>query len=282
MPELPEVETIKRRLKPLIIGKKFSQIQVLKNRSFRGNPQQILNQEILDLQRKAKILHFKFANGSNLLVHLKMTGQLIFVSDQLRVGGGHPSADWVNALPAKHTRVILSLAEQETLFFNDMRIFGWLWLLDDAQVAQEFQKYGPDVIDPLVTPVYLREKFSHKHLPIKQAIMDNAIMAGVGNIYASEALFLAGIHPQRPAQSLSLTEIEKLHHYLVAVIEASIQAGGTTFDGKYVDVAGFAGGFQHQLKVYGKEGEKCEICGQPIQKVKLGGRSSFYCEKCQR
>lgn len=282
MPELPEVETIKRRLKPLVLGKQFQQIQVLKDKSFRGNPDQILKQKIIDLQRRAKVLRFKFANGSNLLVHLKMTGQLIFVSDQLRVGGGHPSADWVNDLPAKHTRVILNFADNETLFFNDMRIFGWLWLMDDEQAEQELKKYGPDVIDPLVTPFYLHDKFSRKQMPIKQAIMDNSIMAGVGNIYASEALFLAKIHPQRPAKSLTLAELETLHHYLLAVIEASIAVGGTTFDGKYVDVSGFAGGFQHQLKVYGKVDEKCEICGEKIKKVKLGGRSSFYCEKCQR
>lgn len=282
MPELPEVETIALRLAPLIVGKSFSQIEVLRSKSFAGQINDLLNRPVLAVQRRAKILRLQFSQEKNLLVHLKMTGQLIYVGKEGRFGGGHPTADWVADLPSKHTRIIFTFNDQSKLFFNDMRVFGWCRLMTDQQLLSEYAKYGPDIIDSQVTASYLQKKFSNRSLPIKLAIMNNQIMAGVGNIYANEALFLAKIDPRRLAKSLSLTEINTLLKCLQAVIKKSIDLGGTTFDGVYVDVAGFAGGFQKELLVYGREDESCVNCEGKIRRIKQGGRSTFFCEKCQR
>jgi len=290
MPELPEVETIKNRLVNLVVGKPIVNIQVLRDKSFRGDPDKLIGLQFIKVTRRAKIINFHLAQNidqsknfglSNLLIHLKMTGQLIYVDENTKVGGGHPTADWVNDLPSKHTRVIIQFVDKSNLFFNDMRVFGWVWLMDKDLVEQEFSKYGPDINDPSLGLAYLIASLKNRRIPIKQAIMDNKVIAGVGNIYASEALFVAGVHPQRPANSLREEEMSKLFIAMQKVIDRSIKLGGTTFDGKYVGVDGFAGGFQNELQVYGQNNKQCPNCGSLIKRIKLGGRGTFFCERCQ-
>jgi len=282
MPELPEVETIKRRLNSLLTNKAIHSIKVLRDKSFQGDLNLVEQCSIVAVKRRAKILQFDLNNDHHLIIHLKMTGQLIFVDEKQKVGGGHPTADWVTQLPGKHTRVIFTFQDDSKLFFNDMRVFGWIRLLKPLELAQEYAKYGPDIVDPAITGDYLLEQFARRSIPIKQAIMDNKILAGVGNIYASEALYLAGIHPQRPAKSLTEEEIAKLFKAMKQVINRGIELGGTTFDGKYVNVDGLAGGYQNEMKVYGMEGAKCVNCEGTVKRVKLGGRSTFFCENCQK
>lgn len=281
MPELPEVETVRSRLEQVIVGKTIQQVQVLRDKSFDGSPHQVEKSKIEDVSRKGKLLRIRLDNDLNLLVHLKMTGQLIYISDQLKVGGGHPTADWTRDLPGKHTRVIIDFADNGQLFFNDMRVFGWIRVLTDEQVLDEFSKYGPDVIDQAFTAEYLHERFKNRTIAVKQAIMINQIVGGVGNIYASEALFVAGIDPRRPARSLNLKELNKLTAAVKQVIQEGIKAGGTTFDGQYVDVDGLAGAYQEQLRVYGREGDPCIDCSAVIHKIKLGQRGTYFCPDCQ-
>jgi len=285
MPELPEVESIRRKLNLVLLNRQIQQIEVLRDKSFLSFSSlaiEISNQTVLEVRRRAKILQIVLSGKRDLLIHLKMTGQLIFVDTSgQRVGGGHPTADWVNDLPTKHTRVIFTFADGSRLFFNDMRVFGWIRSPLKQDVDKEFVNYGPDVNDPNLTVDYLLTQAQRRFIPIKQFIMDNKVLSGVGNIYASEALFAVGINPQRPAREISAKEMTKLLQAMQVIIERSIQLGGTTFDGKYVGVDGFAGGFQNELKVYGRSGKPCLKCGTEIQKIKQAGRGTFFCPTCQ-
>ena len=285
MPELPEVETIAKRLKTVVCGKTISEVSVFKQKSFYGDSQSLLGVPILDVSRKAKLIRFHLPNAQNLLIHLKMTGQLIYIdATGSRLGGGHPTADWVSQLPSNHTRVsfkLLSLDKtQHSLYFNDMRIFGWIRLLSDSQILAEYRKYAPDINTDTITLEYFAQKLQKTTRPIKQVIMDNAVISGVGNIYACDGLNLAFIHPQRPANSLSDAETSKLLQALKEVIDLGIELGGATID-NYRTVDGFAGKYQEKVRVYSREGENCCNCGGIIQKIKLGGRGTYFCQNCQ-
>ena len=291
MPELPEVESLRKNLSQVLLQKRIADIKLLRPKSFpefSEKKQILIGQEFIEIKRRAKILDLVLRNSQHLLIHLKMTGQLIFVDKNgQRFGGGHPTADWINDLPSQHTRVIFDLLDNENrisqLFFNDMRVFGWLKVIAASQLDQEFASYGPDVNDQQLTVKYLLAKAKNRQTSIKQFIMDNQVLAGVGNIYANEALFRAKISPLRRANSLSKIEMTRLLLEMRQIIEAAIILGGTTFDGRYVGINGLAGSFQDQLAVYGHENEVCPDCGHDfkIKRVKLGGRSSFYCEHCQ-
>lgn len=282
MPELPEVETIVRRLAEVLPGKTIRKIEVLKEKSFRGEPKLLVGKKITKVGRRAKIIWLQITGKHDLIIHLKMTGQLILVDGKKKVGGGHPTTDWVRDLPSKHTRVVFHFTDASTLYFNDMRIFGWLKMVDDALLKEEFQKYGPDANLSSVSPAYLQNAFTHRRLPIKLALMDNTVLAGVGNIYANEALFIAKVHPQRPANTLTDIEWKKVYQAVKKVIRDGIRLGGTTFDGKYVDIRGLAGKYQKKLLVYGQKDKPCPTCKTPIEKIQLGGRGTFFCPNCQR
>ena len=286
MPELPEVESIRRKLNTILVNRQIQHIEVLREKSFLAFPtfgQEILNQTIVEVKRRAKILQIVLNGERDLLIHLKMTGQLIFVDvDGKRAGGGHPTADWVNDLPAKHTRVIFEFTDTSKLFFNDMRVFGWIRSPLKNEVGKEFVNYGPDINDPNLTVDYLLNAAKKRQVPIKQFIMDNKVICGVGNIYASESLFAVGINPTKPAKEVSKKEMSKLLKAMQKIIERSTELGGTTFDGKYVGVDGFAGGFQNELKVYGRDGEPCQKCGAKIQRIRQAGRGTFFCPLCQQ
>jgi formamidopyrimidine-DNA glycosylase len=281
MPELPEVETVVRRLNEVLPGNVFEEVNVLRDKSFQGNTKDVVGSTINSVSRRAKIISINLDNGLSILVHLKMTGQLIYLSEDGKVGGGHPTSDWIQSLPSNHTRIKTSLTNGK-LFFNDMRVFGWWKVVDDDLRKKEFAKYGPDVNTDDFSLDYFVSKLPRRSVSIKQLVMDNKVVSGVGNIYASEALFLAGIHPQRKASKLTAEETEKLFYLLKEVIDEGIKLGGTTFDGKYVDIYGFSGSYQDKLRVYGQEGKDCLVCGKPIKKIKLGGRGSYYCEECQK
>jgi len=286
MPELPEVESIRRKLTSILANRQIQKIKVLREKSFLTFPtlsQEILNQTVLEVRRRAKILQIVLSGNRDLLIHLKMTGQLIFVDvDGQRAGGGHPTADWVNALPAKHTRVIFEFTDMSKLFFNDMRVFGWIRSPLKIDVNKEFINYGPDINDPNLTVTYLLNAAKKRQIPIKQFIMDNKVVCGVGNIYASESLFAVGINPTKSAKEVTKKEMAYLFKTMQEIIERSTHLGGTTFDGKYVGIDGFAGGFQNELKVYGRDEKPCQKCGAKIIRIKQGGRGTFYCPICQQ
>jgi formamidopyrimidine-DNA glycosylase len=286
MPELPEVETIVQRLNSIVGGSIIDEVIIHRDKNFQGDILLLDKMLIKKITRRAKLIRFHLKDGLNLLAHLKMTGQFIFVDGadkNIRIGGGHPTADWVQELPSKHTRVEFSLIKengQAKLFFNDMRTFGWIRLLTDQEVDQEYQKYGPDIHSNQANLAYFYQKLQKTGRKIKQVIMDNSVIAGVGNIYACDGLNLAGIHPERPANSLSEKEVKKLLSSLKKVINLGIKLGGATID-NYKNVDGFSGSYQNEVMVYGLEGEACKNCPGIIQKSKIGGRGTYFCPRCQ-
>lgn len=283
MPELPEVETIVKRLDAVLKNKIVAGIQVHRDKSFDGDINLVKGQPITGVTRRAKLIRFHFPNGINILAHLKMTGQFIFVDDNKRVGGGHPTADWVEELPSRHTRVSIGLLNEgveEDLFFNDMRVFGWLRVLTDEQIEAEYDKYGPDINTDEANLEYFKNKLSRTGRKIKQVVMDNNVISGVGNIYACDGLNLAKIAPTRPGNSITDEEAEVLLDALKYVINKGIELGGATIE-NYKNVDGFSGGYQNVVLTYGREGEDCKNCTGIIQKEKIGGRGTYFCPVCQ-
>lgn len=282
MPELPEVETISRQLNEAIRGRTILSVEVLNERSFWGDAKKLCGWEIRSVSRKSKIIQMQFVHQEEVvLVHLKMTGQLIFVDGDKRIVGGHPTPDWVSKLPSRHTRVIWNFKDGTKLFFNDMRIFGWMKLVSRREYEMELLGKVPDVIDADFTTEYLISILKKSTKLVKQVLLDQDKIGGIGNIYVNDALYLAGIRPDRKANSLTLEEAKKVHKAAVKVIRDGIKYGGASAS-NYVQVTGLGGTYQDHFLVYKKEGQKCSRCGGTIKKIKLGGRGTFYCPNCQR
>lgn len=281
MPELPEVETIVRKLQAVLPGKTVSKLEILHPKTFMGNPELIVGKKITQVSRRAKIIRIHFTHKLNLIIHLKMTGQVIYVDGSKRIGGGHPTPDWVNALPSKHTRAVFQFKTGEKLFFNDQRLFGWIKVVSDEEVAGVFKDLAPDVNTPDFTAEYLALKLKNRSQNIKKLLMDTSIVSGIGNIYVCDALNVAQVNPFKSAKTLTPKEIEKIVAATKQVVEEGIAMGGTTFDGMYVDIEGLAGEYQSQVRVYGREGKHCLNCQGVIVKSQLGGRGTYYCSVCQ-
>jgi formamidopyrimidine-DNA glycosylase len=281
MPELPEVETVVRQLRTVLVGKTIQKIEVRKEKSWTGDPCEVIGFPILDISRRAKMIRIHFPNEINIIIHLKMSGQLIYDDGKRRLGGGHPTADWIQKLPSSHTRIILTFNDETNLYFNDQRIFGWVRVATDDEVKAAVAGLAPDIIDDSITAEYLYSRSRNRRIPIKQFIMDNQIVSGVGNIYACDALNLAKISPLRPTSSLSKKDTEKLVDAMKKVVNLGIELGGATTDGKYVHLSGMGGRYQEVIRVYDKKGEACPNCGQKIIKIKLAGRGTYYCPNCQ-
>ncbi|MBQ6437812.1 hypothetical protein IJJ12_00325 [bacterium] len=260
MPELPEVETVVRSLRGLVQGQTITKVTILHPKSFPDvqRKNDILNKKIVKIARRAKLIIFDLDNDLHLLVHLKMTGQLLYKNKQALAGGGHPTSDILAQLPGKHTRVMFDLDSGGQLFFNDQRIFGWVRVVNETQLADILAAYGPDANDWHGVDAFYQQ-LQRRSMPIKQVLLDNKVVAGIGNIYAAEICFAAG-----------------------AILSAAIANGGTTFDGRYVDAYGNGGNFEKFLQVYGREGEACRRCGGTLSMVKLGGRSTVFCPVCQK
>ena len=285
MPELPEVETIASRLHAVLPGLVIREVVIHHQKTLRGDTHHILNAMITAVSRRAKVLQIQLNNTHSILIHLKMTGQLIFVGNTgTRVGGGHPTADWVQELPSKHTRVTFALenlaGEQNSLHFNDMRLFGWIKVATPQDVLAEFAQYGPDIHTDSASLTYFSQKLRATSRSIKQVILDGAIVAGVGNIYACDGLSLAKIHPLRPANSLTSEEVAILLESLKAVIMLGIELGGATIK-NYRDIDGFAGKYQDHVLTYGRAGMPCKHCGALIEKFTVAGRGTYFCPRCQ-
>ncbi len=271
MPELPEVETIRRGLEPLVCGRRIVKVlcRVEKLR-LPLDPQldrQLTGQQIQGISRRAKYLLFHLDKGC-LLLHLGMSGVLRLVDSQIP--------------PAKHDHVDISLDDGQLLRYSDSRRFGLLlYLQDDPFSHRLLQHLGPEPFGEDLPGDYLFGCSRKRQLAIKNFIMDQKILVGVGNIYASEALFAAGIDPRRAAGSLKRQEAIKLLQSIQAILNAAISAGGTTLkDFRQSD--GKPGYFKQQLQVYGRKGEGCLQCEGEIQQLVLGQRATFYCAGCQR
>jgi len=281
MPELPEVEIIRRGLAKRIIGDSITAIDIKVPKMFRGDPKAILHTPIIDVRRIAKVMIIDFANGQSLLIHFKMTGQLIYVKAGDVAIGGHPEKVYEQPLPHKHTHIIYHLKDTATLYYNDLRKFGWHWVVSTTKAAEmlgaEFA--GVDVISPGFTLTFL-ENFlqSRPNRPIKEAIMEQRFIAGLGNIYAAEALWQAKVRPDRKVKSLKDNEIAALYKGIKHVIDLSLKYGGSSFN-SYVDAAGKQGAFLKYAEVYKRSKDSL---GHQIERIKQGGRTTHFCPVCQK
>jgi formamidopyrimidine-DNA glycosylase len=236
------------------------------------------------VRRRAKVLIIELSGGWALIIHLKMTGQLVFVGKGQRFGAGHPGKELVGELPAKSTRVILDFTDGSKLFFNDQRKFGWMRLLPAIEIPQIdfFKKVGPEPLDADFTvDLFIERLMRRKNSNIKAVLLDQTVIAGVGNIYADESLWSAKIHPATLVSKVPKAKLVLLYNSLRDVLNLSIQKGGST-DKNYVDAQGKKGSYLSFANVFRKQGEPCPRCGTPIEKIRVAGRGTHICPRCQK
>ena len=290
MPELPEVETIRRGLSKFILRQKIQKIDILCDKSFLGKP---ITGIVTALRRFGKALVIDLNNGNSLMIHLRMTGQLIYDSKDhnlasagpnsvgQRYAAGHPSENFVSTLPNKQTRVIITL-DNGTLYFNDQRKFGFIKTLKTTEVENDsfIQKLAPEPWT--MSPESFYEKLQkHKNSCIKAAILDQTIICGLGNIYADEALFTSCIHPARKSGSITKAEAKLLLESARKVMDRSIASGGSTM-ATYVKADGTRGDYLEKFaQVFRREGQACPRCGNQIVKIRVTGRGTHICPHCQ-
>jgi formamidopyrimidine-DNA glycosylase len=284
MPELPEVETIKLGLSQKIIGLTLTDVEILNAKTFLGDPEDLVDTKVTNVWRRAKVLGIDLSNNYTILFHLKMTGQVIYIEQDSRVMGGHPTKDMTGDLPNKSTRAIFTFSNGSNLYFNDQRKFGWIKLIESSKIHDQvfLSSLGPEPLEKDFTWEILQERLMRrKNQPIKVALLDQTVLAGVGNIYACESCFDAQIDPGRIVSSLTEEEFIRLHQGVVDSLKAGIHHGGSS-KSHYVNATGEKGSYLDFAYVYDREGDICKKCGTMIQKIKLGGRGTYFCPKCQR
>lgn len=288
MPELPEVETVRRGLHELIIGRVVKKVVHDTPKSFPNAPADaeafLIGATITDVRRRAKVLLIDLSTEYTLVIHLKMTGQLVFRAADVAFGAGHPNDSLIGELPDRSTRVTFTFGDGSYLYFNDQRKFGWVRLLPTLEVPNiDFmQKVGPEPLEHDFTPAQFRERFKRKvKSPIKAALLDQTVIAGVGNIYADESLWGAKIHPLRKVATITDEEFDKLYHELRDVMNLAIEKGGST-DRNYVNAEGKRGSYIDFARVFRREGKPCPRCGTIIVKFKAAGRGTHICPNCQK
>lgn len=287
MPELPEVETVKRGLSRLIIGRKFKSVMDDNPKSFPNSTgdikQFLVGAKVTGVRRRAKVLLVDLSSGYSLMAHLKMTGQIVFVDSDSRFGAGHPNGSLVGTLPDKSTRVTFEFEDGAHLYFNDQRKFGWVKLLPTIEIPNiDFmKKVGPEPLEDDFTPKQFADRFARRpRTSIKAALLDQTVIAGVGNIYADEALWGAKIHPGRLVSSLTPAEFKKLYTEVRAVMNLAIEKGGST-NRNYVNAEGKKGSYMDFARVFRREGLECPRCGTQIIKLRVAGRGTHFCPYCQ-
>ena len=304
MPELPEVETIRRELEKQIIGHTIKRVEVLAEKTIHGPvaafKKQLVGNQFTALDRRGKLLLFTFKkDGYKLLIHLKMTGQLVYQHGKELTFGGHNISESDLKVPNKFTRVAIHFSDKGTLYFNDMRRFGFLKLVKDGEVEALVNKsYGLDALDPKFSKQYLTEALKRRgKTSIKAALLDQKHLAGIGNIYADEVCFATGILPSRKVSTLSSAKIGEIYTAIKRVLNLAIKHGGTTFTSKvlaghYIRSDGGMGNFTERLKVFDRTGQQCLRClatRDPtkrdkiglIQKTRVAGRGTHFCPVCQ-
>jgi formamidopyrimidine-DNA glycosylase len=286
MPELPEVETIVRDLKIKILNLKIKKVEVLLPRIVKNQVASFKNiltaNSFKSIGRFGKLIVFELEKGDKkLLVHLKMTGQLIFSDGKKVIAGGHDDGTDPNQLPNKYTRAIFEFEDKSKLFFNDLRTFGYLKLASENEVQLARDKIGPDALESNLNFQDFKNILKNRRTSIKAVLLNQEILAGIGNIYADEILFQAGVRPSRKANGLKIKEIEAIYTSIKPILKKAINYRGTTFN-SFVDANGNQGKFVDRLKVYGREGKKCQICQGDIKKIKVAQRGTHYCASCQK
>lgn len=290
MPELPEVETVKIGLQRLLPGRRVMAVDFDWPKGFPNAPEDVeaflVGAEIVQVARRAKVLLIELSTKYSLVIHLKMTGQLVFrgQDDRERFGAGHPNASLVGELPDRSTRVTLTFTDGSRLFFNDQRKFGWMRLMPTAEVPNIdfFKKVGPEPLSAGFSWQVLRDRLQRrKNTNIKAALLDQTVVAGVGNIYADESLWGAKVHPTTPVRQLTDQNFQGIYRALVDVLNLSISKGGST-DQHYVDAEGKPGKYLTFANVFRREGLLCPRCGTVIEKSKVAGRGTHVCPQCQQ
>lgn len=281
MPELPEVEIVRRGLNKFILNKKIVRIISKCQKSFIGDKSKVEGQRVTNIDRRGKAILINLSNNYTLMIHLRMTGQLVWRGEE-NFAAGHPTDDFVGKLPSKQTRVILKF-EDGTLYFNDQRKFGFIKVLLKTEVENDkfIAKLAKEPWQ--MTPEEFYQMLQrHPKAPVKAVILDQSNIAGLGNIYADEALFGAKIHPGRRTGTLTKTEARKLLQCTCDVMDKSIASGGSTM-ATYVRADGTRGDYLRQFaQVFRREGEKCHRCGAEIIKIRCAGRGTHLCPKCQK
>jgi len=265
MPELPEVETIKNELLPHVIGHNITGVtlfdeKIVRQPSVEEFRSRLIGQKITGIGRRGKYLIFGLTSGEALIIHLKMSGSLLLKP------------------PERFTRAIFHLDGGPELFFRDPRKFGAMWLVGDKNTI--ISKLGPEPLEAEFTPQLLAQRLSQRTAPIKALLCDQGFVAGIGNMYADEALFLARIHPLRSGKSLSQSEIERLHHAIQQVLRSAINNKGASVD-TYLRPNGQIGTAHFQFQVAHRGGEPCPVCGTPLERIPVRNRGSYFCPKCQ-
>ena len=286
MPELPEVETIKRGLTRKILNKKIIVVEIKKPHLIKNKIEDftkcLQNNAISNIDRRGKLLVCTLKNKDKfLLIHLKMTGQLIYQNKKPIIAGGHSfvGMDW--HLPNKFSHIIITFNDKSQLFFNDARQFGYMHLVEKDELQQILSMYGIEPLSSSFTLSVFKEILNKKRSAIKIILMNQSLIAGIGNIYASEICFFAKVKPNRSAISLNETEIKNLYKGCKMILKKAVEKKGTTFS-DYLDVDSKKGSFINFLKVYQKSGEECKRCKKGIiKKTKIGGRGTYYCDYCQ-
>jgi formamidopyrimidine-DNA glycosylase len=274
MPELPEVETIARTLRPQLVGRKILEADVRWTRtvampSAKKFKEQIQGQKIVEVSRRAKFLNIQLT-AYNLLIHLRMSGDLLVKQGKIK--------------PEKHDRLIFHLTpspspkergESSSLVFNDTRKFGRVWLTDDMEKV--LGRLGPEPLSQSFTSHWLYDSLRSRHRQLKPLLLDQTFLAGLGNIYTDEALHMAKLHPRALSDSVTAKQAERLHQAIQTILQEGIRRNGASIDWVYR-----GGDFQNHFRVYGRDGEPCPVCGTIIQKIIVGQRGTHICPNCQK
>lgn len=296
MPELPEVETIKQGLESELLSKTVHGVDIINSQSMPVERKlvesRVVGGRVNNLWRRGKVMGIDLDTGYSLLIHLKMTGQLIYnykprdatqgITQKARIAGGHPTKSIISQLPDSSTRVIIGFNDGSQLYFNDQRKFGWIKLVTTEHIVEEplLKTMGAEPLSPEFTLKELRRKISHRRSPVKATLLDQHNIAGIGNIYADESLHLANIHPLTHSRDLNAEELRRLHQAIRTIISSGIEHGGTTLR-DYINHQGEKGDYLAVARVFGREGEACPVCGGVIEKIKVAGRGTHLCPRCQ-
>lgn len=287
MPELPEVETVRRGLSKLIIGRVIKLANSNNPKSFPNAPadvrQFLIGSSVIGVRRRAKVLMIDLSSLYTLVIHLRMTGQLVYVGET-RFGAGHPTDSLINSLPDRSTHVTIEFQDGTHLYFNDQRKFGWMRLLPTAEVPNMdfMKKVGPEPLEDNFTPEKFIARFKRRsRTSIKAALLDQTVIAGIGNIYADESLWGAKIHPRTMVGNVSESDLAEIYVQVRLVMNLSIEKGGST-NRNYVNAEGKKGSYMDFANVFRREGLPCTRCGTEIIKLRVAGRGTHICPVCQQ
>ena len=286
MPELPEVESVRQSLHPLLPGKEIKSLEIRKQKIVRAEHfKSFLKDAIFaEPQRRAKLLIFPFKNREEIMIgHLKMTGQFLYQDKSSTVGGGHSlNPGELPKLPHKHTHVIFEFTDNSHLFFNDMRQFGYLDIVTPQQLEDIIERsYGIEPLTPDFTYDNFEKIFENRKTSIKALLLNQKAISGLGNIYVDEICYQCQIRPDRPANKITKEEQQKLFETTQEIIKKAIDCGGTTFQ-YYTDAHGVHGNFRDHLQVFGKTGKLCPNTGGLIEKTRVAGRGTHWSPQWQK